>query len=50
VIRAAMEIQGPKYGSERTVYIPDQLVTMLSEHVRLFLSGDDPDRWLSRAG
>jgi integrase len=26
-----MEIRGPKYGSERKVYIPDQLVTMLSE-------------------
>ena len=41
-----MEIRGPKYGSERTVFIPDGLVTMLSEHVRLYLSGDDPKRWL----
>ena len=29
-----MEIRPPKYGSERTVYAPDGLVTMLSEHVR----------------
>jgi hypothetical protein len=41
-----MEIRGPKYGSERTVYIPGQLVTMLSELVRLILSGDDPQRRL----
>lgn len=41
-----MEIRGPKYGSERTVYIPDGLVTILAEHVRLWRGGDDPDRWL----
>jgi integrase len=41
-----MEIRGPKYGSERTVYVPDGLVTILSEHVRLYRPGDDPDRWL----
>lgn len=41
-----MEIRGPKYGSERTVYAPDQLVKIISEHVRLHRPGDDPDRWL----
>jgi integrase len=41
-----MEIRGPKYGSERTVFVPEGLVTMLSEHVRLFRPGTDPDRWL----
>ena len=41
-----MEIRPPKYGSERTVYVPDGLVTMLAEHVRLYRAGDDPDRWL----
>ena len=41
-----MEIRGPKYGSERTIFIPDGLVTVLSEHVRLYRPGDDPDRWL----
>jgi integrase len=41
-----MEIRPPKYGSERTVYTPDGLVTMLAEYVRLYRAGDDPDRWL----
>lgn len=41
-----MEIRGPKYASERTVFIPDELVTMLSEHVRLHSPGEDPERWL----
>jgi integrase len=41
-----MEIRGPKYGSERTVYVPDGLVTILSEYVRLYLAGEGPDRWL----
>jgi integrase len=41
-----MEIRAPKYGSERIVYIPDGLVTLLSEHVRLYRRGDDADRWL----
>lgn len=40
------EIRAPKYGSIRTVYIPTDLVTELSEHVRKFCPGDDPDRWL----
>jgi len=34
------------HGSERTVYVPDRLVTMLAEYVRLYRPGDDPDRWL----
>ncbi|WP_407685999.1 tyrosine-type recombinase/integrase [Mycobacterium sp. HUMS_1102779] len=41
-----MEIRGPKYGSERTVYVPEALVKILAEHVRLYRPGDDPDRWL----
>ncbi len=41
-----MEIRGPKYGSERTVFIPDGLVTILSEHIRMYRAGDDPERWL----
>ncbi|WP_066916753.1 tyrosine-type recombinase/integrase [Mycobacterium interjectum] len=41
-----MEIRGPKYGSERTLYVPDGLVKILAEHVRLYRPGDDPDRWL----
>lgn len=41
-----MEIRGPKYGSERTVYVPDRLVKIVAEHVRLYRPGNDPDRWL----
>lgn len=32
--RSSTEIVPPKYGSERVVFVPDALVTMLSEHVR----------------
>ena len=41
-----IEIRAPKYGSERTIYAPDQLIEAISEHVRLFRPGDDVDRWL----
>jgi integrase len=40
-----IEIRPPKYGSERTVYAPEGLVTMLSEHVRLHRPDDARD-WL----
>jgi integrase len=40
------EIRPPKYGSERTVYAPDGLLSVLAEHVRRFRPGTDPDRWL----
>lgn len=35
-----------KYGSERTVYLPDDLVALLSQHVALHVPDGDPDRWL----
>jgi len=41
-----VEIRSPKYGSERTVYLPDDLVAMLAEHVREHSPGSDPGRWL----
>ncbi|MGE0216969.1 tyrosine-type recombinase/integrase [Mycolicibacterium sp.] len=41
-----VDIRPPKFGSERTVYLPKDLVQILSEHVRLHVPGDDPDRWL----
>jgi integrase len=44
------EIRAPKYGSERTVYAPEGLVTLLAEHVRRFRPGTDPDRWLFPGG
>jgi integrase len=40
------EVRAPKYSSERTVYAPDALLTVLAEHVRRFRPGDDQDRWL----
>jgi integrase len=39
-------IRPPKYGSERVVYLPDELVTILSEHVASHLDDADPTRWL----
>jgi integrase len=41
-----LEIRPPKYGSERTVYLADGLVTILSAHVAAHCPGDDPGRWL----
>ncbi|OBI08659.1 hypothetical protein A5715_00650 [Mycolicibacter heraklionensis] len=41
-----MEIRGPKYGSERTLFAPEGLLTILAEHVRLYRGGSDPERWL----
>jgi integrase len=43
-----VDIRPPKFGSERTVYIPEDLVQILAEHVRLHVPGDDPDRWMFR--
>lgn len=40
------EIRAPKYGSVRTIYVGEGLVTELAEHVRLHCPGDDPGRWL----
>lgn len=40
-------IRPPKYGSERVVYLPDELVTILSGHVATHLDDADPTRWLS---
>lgn len=45
-VKGSMEIRDPKYGSERTVYVPEELVTLLAEHLRLHQPGDDPDRWV----
>lgn len=39
-----VDVRAPKYGSERTVYLPDELVMMLSEHVRN--QGVLPGGWL----
>lgn len=44
-----VEIRAPKYGSERAVYLPDDLVQLLAQHVELYGPGDDPTRWLFEA-
>ncbi|EWT05809.1 integrase [Intrasporangium chromatireducens Q5-1] len=39
-------VRPPKYESERTIYLPDELVTILSEHVRQHTPTGEPTRWL----
>ena len=43
-------VRPPKYGSERVIYLPDELVEILSEHVRSYAGGGDPERWLFMVG
>lgn len=40
----------PKYGSERVVHLPDELIAMLREHIDRFLSDESPGRWLFTVG
>jgi integrase len=49
VQRAGMgqvDIRPPKYGSERTVYLPDGLVQILARHLEACGTGADPAAWL----
>lgn len=39
-------VRAPKFESERTIYLPDELVTILSEHVRQHTPDGEPTRWL----
>lgn len=39
-------IRAPKYESERTIYLPDEVITVLAEHVRLHTPNGEPSRWL----
>ncbi len=39
-------VRPPKYESERTIYLPDELVTILSEHVRQHTPKGGSNRWL----
>ena len=41
-----IEIRPPKYGSERTVYLADGLVTILAAHIAAHCPGADSGRWL----
>lgn len=43
-------VRPPKYESERTIYLPDELVAILSEHVRQHTPTGDPTRWLFSEG
>ena len=43
-------VRPPKYGSERVVYLPDDLVTILSEHVSAHLLDAGRERWLFTVG
>lgn len=36
----------PKFGSERVVYLPDDLVTAISAHIAQWTPDGEPDRWL----
>jgi integrase len=39
-------VRPPKYESERTIYLPDELIGILSEHVRQHTPSGEPTRWL----
>lgn len=39
-------VRPPKYGSERVVYVPDELLELLAQHIQHHAMGEDPDRWL----
>lgn len=45
-----VDIKEPKYGSERVVYVPDELAVILSEHIARCCRGAASDRWLFSAG
>ena len=45
----AVEVRAPKYGSERSVYLPDELLELLSRHVATHRPGDDSSRWMFEA-
>ncbi len=43
-------IRAPKYESERTIYLPAELVTILSQHVGQHTPDGEPSRWLFDEG
>lgn len=42
-------VRAPKYGSERTIFVPQELVTILSQHIETFLPDAVPSSFLFRA-
>lgn len=47
--RDAIEVRAPKYGSERVVYLADELLEVIAAHITNFRPGDDKTRWLFEA-
>jgi integrase len=45
----ALEIRAPKCGSERTVFLADGLLELLSRHIATHRQSNDPRRWLFEA-
>jgi len=43
-------VRRPKYESERTIYLPDELVTIISQHVGQHTPDGEPSRWLFDEG
>lgn len=43
-------IRSPKYESERTIYLPDELIAILAEHVRQHTPSGESTRWLFDEG
>jgi integrase len=41
-----IELRAPKLGSERTVVVPDRLLTLIAGHVERHLTGGRPEGWL----
>jgi len=41
-----VDVRLPKYGSERTVMLADQVLELLASYVAECRPGDDPERWL----
>jgi integrase len=41
-----IEIKAPKYGSERVIHLPDELATLLGQHVEAHSFSPAADRWL----
>jgi integrase len=41
-----VELRAPKHGSERTIVVPDRLLTLIAGHVEWHLPAGGPERWL----
>jgi integrase len=41
-----IEIKAPEYGSERVLYLPDELATLIGQHVKAHTLGRAADRWM----